>query len=367
MGLWSAVLVLLLTVGAGAALWTMLSHSYRPMPRLCFALNVCCGSAIAAGAMTLALGTRLFERLQARPLVPALLLLGSSGAVVAILGELCAHADAAHVWSIFTGRWSVHSVLAGGLWTLLIYFVTAVAGFVPGKKWSRHLAFPTLLKIVQIATIAATAALANFHYFMIARTSAETSSLSPLWAAEFNDLPAFVASLCAALAALLFASIRAYAAWGRTFAPNLLERVRVALIMLLIFSLGLRGSSLTAEALAQISHSFYLFTLLFVEVGVLVASLVFLCSDPGDNSPANPYVGSAAVLIWVAASRVNIIITGTPGFGPGYVPQWTDMLLAFSILAIGIAGFAAAISSYLAVFPEVRKESIVQTQIRTYS
>jgi len=96
LGLWPTVLVMLLTVGTGAALWTMLSHSYRPVPRLCFALNVCCGSAIAAGAMTLALGAHLFERLQARPLVPALLLLGSSGAVVAILGELCAHTEHIH-------------------------------------------------------------------------------------------------------------------------------------------------------------------------------------------------------------------------------------------------------------------------------
>jgi hypothetical protein len=358
LGLWPTVLVMLLTVGTGAALWTMLSHSYRPVPRLCFALNVCCGSAIAAGAMTLALGAHLFERLQARPLVPALLLLGSSGAVVAILGELCAHTEAANVWSIFTGHWSIHSALAGGLWTLLIYFVSAVAEFAPGKQWSRHLAYPTLLKTVQIATIAATAALANFHYFTISMTSAETSRLSPLWATELTDLPVFSASLCAALAALLFASIRAYAAWGRTFAPKLLERIRVALIMFLIFSLGLRGSSLTAEALAQMSHSFYLFALLFVEVGVLVASLVFLCPGLGDNSPANLYEGSAAVLIWVVASRVNITITAAPDFGPGYVPQWTDMLLAFSILAIGVAGFAV-ISSYLAVFPEVREESIV--------
>ena len=96
--------------------------------------------------------------------------------------------------------------------------------------------------------------------------------MSPLWAQEFSELPLFFTSLCVALAALLFGSIRAYETWGRTFEPELLERVRTGLIVLLILSLGIRASSLTQNAMVQLSHGPYLLTLLFIEVGALFSS-----------------------------------------------------------------------------------------------
>jgi hypothetical protein len=358
--LWPTVFVTLLTAGAGAALWTMLFPSQGEVPRLCFGLAVCCGSDIVAGSMTLALGARVFERLRARSLVPALLLLGCSGEVVLVLGELCMHRNALQVWRLGIGVWSAHSVLAGAVWTLLIYFLSVVAEFVPGKQGNRHLVHSSRIKFAQITTIAAAAVLANFHHFSTAsKVIAEQERMSPLWAKEFSELPLFLTSLCVALAALLFGSIRAYEAWGRAFEPELLERVRIGLIGLLILSLGIRGGSLTQEALAQLSHSPYLFTLWFVEVGTLVASPVFLSRGPGEGQPPNWYAGAATVLVWVVASRLNTIVTAFPGFGLYYVPSLTDVLLSFAILGIGVAGFAAA-SWYLCAFPAVgRQQSVV--------
>jgi hypothetical protein len=193
------------------------------------------------------------------------------------------------------------------------------------------------MNLLQITTIAAATALANFHHFSTAsRAAMEAGRLSPLWAKEFSELPLFITSLCAALAVLLLASIRAYVAWGRTLMPELLERIRMTLVMLLIFSLGVRGSSLGQEEMGQLSLNPHLFPLLFVEVGALVSSLLFLCRPAGRSRPASLYAGAAAVLIWL-------------------VPPLTDVLLAFAILGIGIAGFAA-MSRYLDVFPEIRRE-----------
>ncbi len=358
--LWLTVFVMLLAAGAGAALWTMLSPSHWEAPRLCFGLAVCCGSEIAAGSMTLALGARVFERLRVRSLVPALLLLGCSGEVVVILGELCMHRNASQVWNIGIGVWSTDSVLAGVVWTLLIYFLSVVAEFAPRKQGNRHLVHLGRIKFAQITTIAAAAVLANFHHFSTAsKVIAEQERMSPLWAKEFSGLPLFFTSLCVALAALLFGSIRAYEAWGRAFEPELLERVRTGLIGLLILSLGIRGGSLAQEARAQLSHSPYLFTLWFVEVGALVASLVFLSRGPGEGQPPNWYAGTATVLVWVITSRLNTIVTAFPGFGLDYVPSLTDVLLSFAILSIGVAGFAVA-SRYLSVFPAaVGQQSVV--------
>ena len=356
--LWPTVFAILLAAGAGAALWTMLSPSHRAAPRLCFGLAVCCGSDIAAGSLTLALGARLFDRLRVRSLVPVLLLLGCSGEAVAILGELCVHGSALQVWSLAIRAWSTDSVLAGAAWTFLICLLSVVAEFAPRHKWKRYLACRGVIDLLQITTIAAAAVLANFHHFSTASAViAEEGRMSPLWAKEFSALPLFLTSLCLALAALLLASIRAYVAWGCTFEPELLERIRAGLIVLLILSLGIRASSLTQQAMAQLSHSPYLFALLFVEVGALVASLAFLYDCPGEVRPSNPYVGPAAVLVWVVTGRLNTVVTAFPEFGLYYIPSLTDALLSFAIISIGVAGFAAGLR-HLCLFPEVQQSLV---------
>lgn len=358
--LWQAVFVMLLAAGAGAALWTMLSPSHWEAPRLCFGLAVCCGSDIAAGSMTLALGARVIERLQARSLVPALLLLGCSGEVVVILGELCMHGNALQVWRLGIGAWSTHSVLAGAVWTLLICFLSVVVGFAQGQQGNRYLVHLSRIKFAQTTTIAAAAVLANYHHFLTAsKVIAEQGRMSPLWAQEFSELPLFFTSLCVALAALLFGSIRAYETWGRTFEPELLERVRTGLIVLLILSLGIRASSLTQNAMVQLSHGPYLLTLLFIEVGALVASLAFLYNCPSEVRPSNPYVGPAVVLLWVVTNRLNTVVTAFPEFGLYYIPSLTDALLSFAIIGIGVAGFAAGLRHLCVSFVVVRQQSVV--------
>ena len=98
---------------------------------LCLGLNVFCGIALAAGALTLATVAFVVGGGDWRIVGRVSLLTGSIGYVVALLGTIANEAPDNHLGSTLIRWWTPRSILSGGAWTLLLLAALLLIEFLP--------------------------------------------------------------------------------------------------------------------------------------------------------------------------------------------------------------------------------------------
>jgi len=360
LGGWRWVFLLLM---AGGSLASYLAASYGlgtttrlsdVIPwGLCLGLNVFCGIALAAGALTLASVASVIGGTEWRGIGRACLLIGSIGYLVAMLGMI-ANEPIDNNWRTLFQGWTQRSILSGAAWTVLLLAVLLFIEFVP--QYSLRLARTRWFAILQrldlplliLATI-----LAVLHQFGLNRLiKLSETRFSPLWSGPSLALMFYLSSLSMAFAVLLFASWRSRLAFGKALPSSVLPTIARALTAAVFVYLVVRLMDLMERHLLL---SMFSVTreglLLLLEIVLLLVGMMWIKGS--EEEPRELFFGAALIIAGVVANRLNTAITALEaGAGQDYLPRWGEFLISYSLVAAGVAGFALGVK-HLSVFSEV--------------
>lgn len=359
LGGWRWVFLLLMAGGTGASylasrygLGTSTRLSDVIPWGLCLGLNVFCGIALAAGALTLASILSVIGGSEWRIAGRACRLAGCIGYLVAMLG-MVANEPSSDYWRTLLHGWTPRSILAGAAWTVILLAVLLFIEFLPqcSIRLTRARWFAILCRLDLPLLIVATI-LAVLHQVGLNRLIklAETR-FSPLWAGPGLSMMFYVSSVAAALAVLLLASWRSRLAFGKTLPSSVVPALARALTAVVFVYLVIRLMDLLERGLFS---SMFSATreglLLLLEIVVLLLGMMWIKNN--EQEPRELFFGSALILAGVIANRLNTAITALEaGAGQNYLPRWGEFLISYSLIAAGVAGFALGVK-HLSVFSD---------------
>ena len=320
---------------------------------LCLGLNVFCGIALAAGALTLASVASVIGGTEWRSIGRACLLIGSIGYLVAMLGMI-ANEPTDNNWRTLLQGWTQRSILSGAAWTLLLLALLLSIELVP--QYSLRLT-PTrwfaVLQRLDLPLLILATILAVLHQFGLNRLiKLSETRFSPLWSGPSLALMFYLSSLSMAFAVLLFASWRSRLAFGKALPSSVLPTIARALTAAVFVYLVVRLMDLMERHLLL---SMFSVTreglLLLLEIVLLLVGMMWIKGS--EEEPRELFFGAALIIAGVVANRLNTAITALEaGAGQDYLPRWGEFLISYSLVAAGVAGFALGVK-HLSVFSEV--------------
>lgn len=320
---------------------------------LCLGLNVFCGIALAAGALTLATIASVIGGSDWRVVGRACLLVGCVSYLVAMLGAI-ANQPGGNSWRMLVEGWTPRSILSGAVWTVILLALLLFLEFLPqhSLRIARTTWFGILLRL-QLPLLILVTILAVLHQFGLNRLIrlAETR-FSPLWAGPSLSVLFYLSSVAVALAVLLLASWRSRLAFGKTLPANVQPAIARLLTAAVFVYLVIRLLDLVERGLLSSIFSVSREGLLILlEIVVLLVGMMWIKGN--EEQPRELFVGSAFIIAGVMANRLNTAITALEaGTGQNYLPAWSEFLISYSLIAAGIAGFALGVK-HLSVFSEV--------------
>ena len=359
LGGWRWVFLLLMAGGTGASylaarygLGTSTRLSDMIPWGLCLGLNVFCGIALAAGALTLASILGIIGGSDWRITGRACLLAGCIGYLVAILGMI-ANEPTDNYWRTLLHGWTPRSILAGAAWTVILLSVLLFIEFLPqcSLRLARARWFAILRRLDLPLLIVATI-LAVLHQVGLNRLIALAETrFSPLWSGPGLSMMFYLSSVAAALAVLLLASWRSRLAFGKTLPASVVPAIARALTAVVFVYLVIRLMDLLERGLFS---SMFSATreglLLLLEIVVLLLGMMWIKNN--EQEPRELFFGSALIIAGVIANRLNTAITALEaGAGQNYLPRWGEFLISYSLIAAGVAGFALGVK-HLRVFSD---------------
>ena len=354
-------LLLLLTVGGAVASLRTTAYGIGATTQLsdvvpwglCMGLNVFCGIALAAGAFTVAAVVFVADRPDWRSVGRASLVAGSIGYVVAMLGVVANQGLGERAWWTILRGWTARSILSGAIWTLLLLAGVLFIEFLP--DWSLPAArspWFAVLRRLDVSLVLLAALLAIFHQYGLNRVIALAGPrFLRLWSGSELSVMFYLSSISGALAVLLFASWRSGMAFGRAIPLPLLRGVGRALTISVFLYLLLRVSDLLEAGLFPlVIHFSREHALLLLEIALFLCGMMVLKEE--ENDPRHMVLGPALIMAAVLANRINTSITAVEAAArQSYWPSWNEVLIAYSLVGLGIAGFALGVK-YLKIFPD---------------
>jgi Ni/Fe-hydrogenase subunit HybB-like protein len=319
---------------------------------LCFGLDVFCGIALAAGAFTVAAVVAVADRADWRSIGRSSLIVGCVGYAVAILGALADQDSTLQAASLVVHSWTLRAVAAGALWTLFLLTAILLGEFsfrLPGAR--AHGRWSSALRCAYVLLVISAAALAIVHQYGLNRLIILAGKrFSPLWAHPQLPLLFYLSSICGALAVILFASWRSEQAFGRSLPLPLARAVARTLAASVFVYLLARLSDLLGSNVNRIFEAEMQQALLLVlEIAMFFAGMIVIKDQEYGHKQF--MFGPALIIAGVLANRLNTSITAIEDFaGRHYTPTWSEVLIAYSVAAMGIAGFALCVK-HLNIFP----------------
>ncbi len=317
-------------------------------------LDVYCGIALAAGGFTVAVFAHLLGDESSVPVVRASVLAGFLGYVVAVLGFISELGRP--LGTRFLTAWNPRSVISGVAWVGLLYGAALLLEFAPelfhryGRRdppvWARPLTLLILLTALVLSTV---------HQVSLANLILSSPSRhSPIWFTP--RLPAFffVSACCAGLAVVIFASWHTSVAFARGLTPSLLVGIGRVLAVALLFYLSLRIVDLVQRGIPLLAWTYRVENLLLgLEICLFAVPAWLLLGSPNRRRPGLIYFCAVLVLGALVVNRLNTCITSIEATsGLRYLPNWNELILAYGVVALGIAAFGLA-AKRLPIFPEL--------------
>jgi Ni/Fe-hydrogenase subunit HybB-like protein len=160
----------------------------------------------------------------------------------------------------------------------------------------------------------------------------------------------YLSSISGALAVLLFASWRCGLAFGKTIPAPVLREVARALTITVFLYLLIRLTGLIEGGIFPVLIQFSReHALLLLEIALFFCGMMSIKEHEAD--PSNTFVGPALIMAGVLANRVNTSITAVEtAAGQQYWPSWGEVLIAYSLVGLGIAAFVLGVK-HLEIFP----------------
>jgi hypothetical protein len=325
---------------------------------LCLGLNVFCGIALAAGALTIASVSLVIAGPDWRAVGRASLLAGSLSYVVAILGMVANEAGNRY-WQTLVGGWTSRSILSGAVWTLLLIALLLIVEFSPrdAVQLRRSRLFGILCRL-ELPLLILVTVVAVIHQLGLQRLiSLSQTRFSPLWASPSLFLLFCLSSLALALAVLLLASWRSQVAFGKALPQSLQSALVRGLTALVFVYLLIRLMDLAERGLfSSVFSATREGLLMLLEIALLLVGMIWMHGN--EANPREMFPASALIIAGVIANRLNTAITALEaGTGQNYLPRWGEFLISYSLIAAGVAGFAFGVK-HLSVFEAVNPSTI---------
>lgn len=319
---------------------------------LCLGLNVFGGMALAAGALSLASVAAVIGGSAWHTVERACLLVGCLSYVVAILGAV-ANSAADHLWDSVIRGWTSRSILTGALWIFLLLALLLFLEFVPPQALRlRRTTWFNILQRLKLPLLILASVLAAVHQSGLTRLIGLSGDrFSPLWAGPNLFVLFYLSSVIAALAVLLFASWRSQLAFGKMLPATIQPAIAKLLTAAVFVYLILRLLDLMERGLVTSMFSIRLDGILILtEIVLLLIGMMWIKGNEEDAREL--FFPSALIIAGVIANRLNTAITALEaGTGQTYLPRWGEFLIAYSLIAAGVAGFALGVK-HLSVFTE---------------
>jgi len=355
LGLWQWIFWLLLLGGiaAGSALrFGGLHGAVRsgdlkgPSPwGLCLGLNIFCGIALAAGGFAVAAGAGFLahfhlrtDRLLQRPS----LLVGAAGYFVALLTLLILPAGPAGASGDLLS-WT-RGVLVSGVTCAVAVCLAALAVLGFSRRTGDYLAPPSgkFLRVVNLLLVLLAAFLAGLQQNALLQPMLKSpAGFSPLWVTPLLPLLFLFSGLIACLAVILFAASHPMRHSGARCPVPHLFGLTGTLCLLLIAYLCLRLLDFSQRGIFPLLWGPGLeVSLLGVEFSLFLLPLLLLAWRRQLATPRLLYASSAMIVAGFLTNRLNTAITSAEAAaGRSHLPGWTEVLFAFSVIALGVAGF----------------------------
>ena len=303
-------------------------------------LNVLCGIAIAAGGFTIAATIYVLNLEGYRPIVRASLVLSFLGYLVAVLGLVSSPGRIA----LQMGARKSNSILCGIAWAFILFGAVLILEFAPDlwkrfggrtpPHWVRFLNMPLLFVAVVFSVLYQTS-LADLLQSVPER-------VSPLWSTPQLPFLFFVSAVCAGLAVIIFASWHMNVASDKGLSPERVAGLGKVLAALLFLYLGVRIADLVYRGIPLLVWKNNPENMLLgLEMGLILLPIVILINERNLQSPRMVYLCSGMVLAGLITNRLNTCIASVEAaMNSKYLPDWNEFLVAYSIVALGVAAFS---------------------------
>jgi Ni/Fe-hydrogenase subunit HybB-like protein len=143
------------------------------------------------------------------------------------------------------------------------------------------------------------------------------------------------------LAVIIFASWHINVASGKGLSPERVAGLGKVLAALLFLYLGVRIADFAYRGIPLfVSKNSPENVLLGLEMGLILLPIVLLVNQKNLQSPRMVYICSGMVLAGIITNRLNTCITSVEAaVNSKYLPGWSEFLVAYSIVALGVAAF----------------------------
>jgi len=303
-------------------------------------LDVLCGIAIATGGFTVAASIYVLNLEGYRSVVRTCLVTSLLGYVVAVLGIVSSPGRTA----IQMGTWSSHSILYGIAWAFVLSGAVLILEFAPdlwqrfgGREpphWMHFLNMPLLFAAVVFSVLYQTS-LADLLQSLPGR-------VSPLWSTPQLPFFFFVSAVCAGLAVVISASWHVNVASGKGLSSERVAGLGKVLAVLLFLYLGIRIADLLYRGIPLLVwENNPENVLLGLEMGLILLPIVLLMNEKSLQNPRVVYLCAGMVLAGLITNRLNTCITSVEAaMKSRYMPGWNEFVVAYSIVALGVAAFS---------------------------
>lgn len=318
---------------------------------LCSGLDVSCGLAVAAGGFTIVAALYLSGREIYRPVLRAGMLLGFLGFIAAVLATVANRPF--HYWA-FAG-WSPWGAFLGPASALPVYGALLVMEFlsdaVPrgGRHlWISVLHFATVVLAV-LAAVLSTAQQASLNRLLVTAPT----KFSPLWLTPMLSAHIFLSSILACLALIIFASWHISVTSARSLSPALIGKIAQVMAVLLPWYVSLRFLDLfDSSAFPLLFNSQPCNYYLGIELCLFLLPALLLLRGYQNRTSRMLYFSAVLVIAGFAVNRLNVTISAREALaGVLYIPQWIDLMIASSVIALCALLFNAAVR-HLAIFSQ---------------
>ncbi|HLI62973.1 MAG TPA: hypothetical protein VKV05_06210 [Terriglobales bacterium] len=316
----------------------------------CSGLDVFCGLALAAGGFSIAATLYVADLRSYKTVLRISLLIGFLGFLGAPLATMANRPF--HFW-YFVQLWNPGTPFLGLAGALLLYSLLLSVEFAypsPSKAAAQD---PSpLLRVTRSALALCAALLAILQQASLARPILQVpGAFSRLWLTPMFSAQLFLSAVAGSLAMVIFA-------WRHLPAPAHakaqafpIARIKEVLLIVLSLYLTMRLVDLidrqTIPLLFQARFQNYL---LGIELCLFLLPTLLLIRWYQELTDQFLYRISVLVLAGMVTNRLNISITAREAVkGILYVPRWTDLFIAYGVIALCIALFGLA-AHYLPIF-----------------
>lgn len=316
--------------------------------------DVLCGVGLAAGGFTIALVVHVFNMEKYKPILPSTVLSAFLGYNLVSAGLMYDIGRPYRIWHPLV-FWNHHSVMFEVAWCVMLYTTVLALEFSPmvfqRLKWSKPF---KMVKSITIPLVIAGFLLSTLHQsslgtvFLIA-----PGRLHSLWYTPILPLFFFTSAIAAGLSMVVIESYLSRRAFKKRLELDLLSGLaRVTVVVLAVYFVMKVKDLYNREALGLLFEGSHESKMFLLEMGVgVVAPLMLLSARRVRESQGGLFIASVMVAIGFVINRLNVSITGmTRSSGVAYFPSWMEIAATLFLVALGFAGFAAAVK-YLPVFP----------------